>query len=43
MAQTMGYSGLFVLYAYFGLSGAAVRAFSPPFGEYIAQTQKREG
>ena len=43
MSETMGYSGLFILYTYFGLSGAMVRAFSPPFGEYIAQTQKREG
>jgi ATP-binding cassette, subfamily D (ALD), member 3 len=43
MSQTMGYSGLLTLYVYFGLSGAIVRAFSPPFGEYIAQTQKREG
>ena len=43
MSQTMGYSGLFTLYAYFALSGAVVRAISPPFGEYIAQTQKREG
>jgi len=43
MSKTMGYSGLLTLYVYFGLSGALVRAVSPPFGEYIAQTQKREG
>ena len=43
MSETMGYSGLFVLYSYFGVSGALVRFLSPPFGEYIAQTQKREG
>ena len=43
MGENMGYGGLSVLYAYFFLSGAVIRAASPPFSEYIARTQKLEG
>ena len=43
MGEHMGYSGLTILYSYFFLSGAVIRAVSPPFSEYIARTQKLEG
>ena len=43
MGESMGYSGLTILYSYFFLSGAVIRAVSPPFSEYIARTQKLEG
>ena len=42
MSETMGYSGLFVRTVLWRLR-RTLRFFSPPFGEYIAQTQKREG
>lgn len=43
MGENMGYGGLAVLYSYFFASGAVIRAVSPPFGEYIARTQRLEG
>mmetsp|Transcript_22235 Transcript_22235/g.75493 ORF Transcript_22235/g.75493 Transcript_22235/m.75493 type:complete len:659 (-) Transcript_22235:114-2090(-) len=43
MGESLGYSGLAILYTYFVASGFVVRAVSPPFGKYIAQQQMLEG
>jgi ATP-binding cassette, subfamily D (ALD), member 3 len=43
MSESMGYKGLSILYSYFFFSGHVIRFFSPPFSEYISETQKREG
>jgi len=39
----MGYKGLTILYSYFFFSGHVIRFFSPPFSNYIQETQKKEG
>ena len=43
MSESMGYKGLTILYSYFFFSGHVIRFFSPPFSNYIQETQKKEG
>ncbi len=43
MSESMGYKGLIILYSYFFFSGHVIRFFSPPFSDYIQETQKKEG
>ena len=43
MSESMGYKGLTILYSYFFFSGHVIRFFSPPFSDYIQETQKKEG
>ena len=43
MAQSMGWSGLAVLYGYYLSIGSVTRRFSPPFSRLIAQQAAYEG